>query len=155
PPITDQVVDYFQQLFEHLFSDPFSAQITERLKRNDVKRKIESAADAASQSLTRFFVHQQLTAEQVGHILAGFANLPTRLTLQDTANPNRPPEAFVETPLEEFPCPQALQADGQGAVYRVALHSVIQVLMLVGPVMNEWQKLSFATTFELPQRVVN
>jgi NACHT domain len=35
------------------------------------------------------------------------------------------------------------------------MHSVLQVLLLVGPVMAEWQRLSFSSTFELPRRVVS
>lgn len=31
----------------------------------------------------------------------------------------------------------------------MALHSIVQVLMLVGPVMAEWQKLNFSSTFAL------
>ena len=54
-----------------------------------------------------------------------------------------------------MPGASELQETEQGAVYRVVLHSVLQVLMLVGPVMKEWQKLSFAGTFELNRQIIN
>jgi hypothetical protein len=57
--------------------------------------------------------------------------------------------------MADMPCPVEVQQAGHDAIYRVALHSVVQVLMLVGPVMAEWQKLNFSKTFEMPRRVVN
>ena len=52
-------------------------------------------------------------------------------------------------------CPEPLVQSNQDAVYRIALHSVLQVLMLVGPVIAEWHKLSFSSTFEILRRVAN
>src|SRR5262249_36775166 len=56
--------------------------------------------------------------------------------------------------LPKVPCRRGDEEPAVGAIYREAIHSVIQVLLLVGPVMAEWQKLRFSTTFELPRRVV-
>ena len=153
--ITDQVVDFYYKLFDQIFSEPFRSRITERLKRDAVIRQVEDAAGAASQSLTRFFLNEQLNERQVASVLRGFSKLKVRLTLADISSSNATPEALVETLLIGFPCPKTVQQADQDAIYRIALHSIVQVLMLVGPVMAEWQKLNFSSTFELPRRIVN
>ena len=56
PSVEDQVIDFFNTLFERLFSGPFKVQISDRLRRNAVIRQIGESADASSQSLTRFFL---------------------------------------------------------------------------------------------------
>ena len=70
--IDEQVINYFHALFARVFSTPFGPQIKQRLKRNAVIRQVEESADAASQSLTRLLLNQQLTEEQVAQILSGF-----------------------------------------------------------------------------------
>jgi len=152
--IIDQVIDFYEDLFDCIFSQPFTPLIQERLKRNVVIRQVQESADAASQSLTRFFLNQHLSESQVAEILAGFLTLRDLLKLDDIAKPNETPESMVESLLMKIPCPPCVQTSGDGAVYRIALHSIVQVLMQVGPVMAEWQKLNFSTTFELPRRVV-
>jgi len=153
--IVDQVIDFYYVLFEHIFAAPFQSRITDRLRRDAVVRQVQESAGAASQSLTRFFLNQQLTEQQTAAILHGFATLPGRLKLDDVANPHVAPEAIVETLLVDMPCPETIQQANHRATYRVALHSIMQVLMLVGPVMAEWQKLNFSSTFELHRRVIN
>lgn len=153
--IDDQVLDFFNTLFEKIFSGPFESLIPQRRKRNDVVRQIEASADAASQSLYRFFRNEQLKEQAVANILNGFAGLSSRIQLEDIANPNVAPEELADDLLADSPCPQEVQETKQDAVYRVALHSVVQVLMLVGPVVAEWQKLNFSSTFELPRQIVS
>lgn len=153
PSVEEQVVDFYAHLFDGIFSDPFKTCIEQPLRRKAVLRQVEESADAASQSLTRFLLNQQLTEQQVAPMLQSFGNLTNLLKLDDIANPNVTPEAIVNDLLAKLPCPLP-QAD-YAAIYRVALHLVVQVLMLVGPVMSEWQKLNFSSTFELPRRVVN
>lgn len=155
PSIIDQVIDFHDALFDRIFSEPFRSQIAEPLKRRAVIRQVQDSADASSQSLTRFFLNQQLTEREVTDLLRGFAGLGTLLELNDIANPNVTPEAVVEKLLADLPCPETVHRVGHGAVYRIALHSVVQVLMLVGPVMADWQKLKFSGTYELLRRVVN
>jgi energy-coupling factor transporter ATP-binding protein EcfA2 len=154
-PVVDQVVEFYNQLFNSIFSTPFRPRIAEPLKRRAVLRQVDEASDAASQSLTRFFVNQRLDEQQVAAILDGFSTLGDFLKLGDIANPNITPEAVVEKLLVDLPCPPSVQLAKFDAVYRVSLHSVVQVLMIVGPVMAEWQKLNFSSTFELPRRVIN
>ncbi|MBC6435571.1 hypothetical protein FM036_39875 [Nostoc sp. HG1] len=141
-------------LFDLLFSEPFRGRISELRKLKRVIRQVETAADAASSSLTRFFLNQKLSEANVEDILKGFAAIGELLELEDIANPNVTTEEIVENVLSRLPCPQTVQQT-HGAVYRLALYTVVQVLMLVGPVMAEWQKLNFSSTFELPGRVVN
>lgn len=152
--IDDQVLDFYGELFDRLFSDPFRTHISERRRLNVVIRQVQDAADAASSSLTRFFQSQKLSEATVEGILAGFVAMADLLALNDIANPNVTTEEIVENLLSRLPCPQTVQQT-HDAVYRLALHTVVQVLMLVGPVMAEWQKLNFSSTFELPRRVVN
>jgi hypothetical protein len=152
--IDDRVLEFHGQLFDSLFSDPFRDKISELRKRNEVIRQVETAADAASSSLTRFFLNQQLNKSDVQCILTGFETVGELLQLEDIANPNITTETIVEKLLKELPCPQKVEMT-YGAVYRLALYTVVQVVLLVGLVMAEWQKLNFSSTFELPRKVVN
>ncbi|MBI2952141.1 hypothetical protein HYY27_08605, partial [bacterium] len=155
PAIDEQVVSFYNALFESIFSEPFRPQITQLIKRRTVERQVQEASDAASQSLTRFLINQQLSEQQVADMLESFSCLGDRLKLDDIANPNVAPETIVNNLLTDLPCPGTISQTNQDAVYRVALHSIVQVLTMVGPVMAEWQKLNFSSTFELPRRVVN
>lgn len=153
--IEDQVVDFYDRIFDEIFSEPFRTKMTARLKRRAVVRQVEESADAASQSLTRFFLNEQLTEAQVADVLDGFVTVPDLLKLDGISNPNVTPESVVENLLPELPPPEVVRQANIEAVYRVALHSIVQVLMLVGPVMAEWGKLNFSSTFGLLRRVVN
>lgn len=153
-PIVDQVVDFYYALFNRIFCETFRLRISERLKRDAVLRQVQDSASAASQSLTRFFLNEQLTEQQVAEILAGLGPVGDLLKLEDIANANVTPEEVVNTLQPELPCPKAIEQAGHQSIHRLALYSVVQVLMLVGPVMAEWQKLNFSSTFELPRRVV-
>ncbi len=152
--IVDQVGGFFDALFEHIFSEPFRGQIADRLRRKAVLRQVDESGDAASQSLTRLFQNFELSQEHVAAVLEGFADLPGLIRPEEIANPNLTPESIVDELLPAVPCPQTVTQAGHEPVYRVAVHSIIQVLTLVGPVMAEWRKLNFSTTFELPRRIV-
>jgi hypothetical protein len=153
--IDDQVIDFYQNLFDHMFSEPFRPLIPERRRRNAVEREINSAADAASQSLTRFFLNQQLDDECVAQVLDGLSAATVSLHREDVSNPNLSPESIIGGLLGDCACPKTLVDADREAIYRVTLHSVVQVLMLIGPVMTEWRKLGFASTYELLRRVVD
>src|SRR5579862_3532178 len=157
PEITDRIVDFYNALFENIFFIPFAARLTERRRRDAVRFQILEAAGAVSQSLERFFASQQLDAEQVGCILTALEFITANLSLEQIANPNTPPERIVEDLLQipsgSGPLKQVAQAN-QEAVYRVALYSVVQGLMQIGPVMAEWQNIGFPATFELSRRII-
>jgi hypothetical protein len=155
--LTDQVVDFYNALFGKIFFDPFRTRIRERRRRDAVERQIEEAASAASQSLERFLVSQQLAPEQAECILGGLSAMAGGLSLERIANPYTPPETIVEELLRMPACSLALEEAGKtghATVYRVALHSVVQALMQIGPVMAEWQNIGFPATFELPKRII-
>ncbi len=153
--IDDRVLDFFESLFTRIFSDRFETEIQQRRKSREVIRQIDAAADAASQSLSRFFASQGMELATVELILNQLANLAHRLKLEDVSLSNMPPETLVAELLPKLPPPPELVRETKDAEYRLVLHSVVQVLMLVGPVMTEWSKLAFATTFEVPKRVVS
>jgi hypothetical protein len=105
---------------------------------------VQEAAGAASQALTRFFENEQISEAHVRQIILGFRSLLEDIQLGHIGNPNRTPEVLVEELLEKYSLPRVISRAELGPVYRVALHLTTQVLMLVGPVMTEWQKLSFS-----------
>ncbi|KJV06820.1 NACHT N-terminal Helical domain 1-containing protein [Methylocucumis oryzae] len=152
-PIADQVIGFFSEHFERIFGDPFRQAIQETLRRKAVLRQIDESADAASQSLTRLLVNEQLDNNEATCLLQGLASAVGMLDLERIANPNISPEALVSELLQEQP-PSDLSPELQQALFRVALHSIVQVLTLVGPVMAEWRKLSFSDSFELPRKIV-
>jgi hypothetical protein len=154
--IDDQVLDFYTDLFDRLFSEPFRKLITDRRRLNVVIRQVEDASDAASSSLTRFLQNQNQTLSEVAveRILTRLRPMSEILSLQNISNPNVTTEAIVETLLLKLASSRTFNQI-HDAVYRLALHTVVQVLMQVGPVMAEWQKLNFSSTFELPRRVVN
>ena len=73
-----------------------------------MKRQIQEAASAASQSIERFFVNQQLADEQMECILAGLASMTGRLTLEQIASAYALPEKTTEELLINPPCYAAL-----------------------------------------------
>jgi hypothetical protein len=153
--IVEQVVEFYATLFDSVFSERFRPEIPSPLKRRDVLRRVDEAADAASQSLTRLFLNEKLTEKQTQEILNGLSSLRAKVRIEHISNANVSPDSLVNELLTTAPIPSAVKAAGQDSLYRVSMHTIIQVLMLVGPVMAEWQKLKFSSTFELPRRVVN
>lgn len=152
-PIADQVIGFFSDHFGRIFGAPFHQAIPETLRRKAVLRQVEESADAASQSLTRLLVNEQLDNSQAARLLQGLAPAVAALDLEHIAKPNISPETLVAELLQDHP-PPALIPELQQALFRVALHSIVQVLTLVGPVMAEWRKLSFSDSFELPRKIV-
>ena len=152
-PIADQVISFFSDHFERIFSVPFRQEIPETLKRKAVLRQVDESADAASQSLTRLLVNEQLNNHQAACLLQGLTPAVVALDLESIANPNISPETLVTELLKDHPPPDHIP-EIQQALLRVALHSIVQVLTLVGPVMAEWCKLGFSDSFELPRKIV-
>lgn len=150
----DAVVDFYNDLFAKTFISPLSTIELDRLKRNAVIRQIQEAADAASPSLIRLFTNQQIDGAHVSEILLSLAETSRVISGDDLANPNVTPESLAIRMLDRIHPPACVGALDLQALFRVALHSVIQVLKLVGPVLAEWRKLGFSSTFELPSRVI-
>ena len=152
--IENLVIDYFAELFDHIFSAPFHGEINERRKQNIVKRQVEESADAASLSLTRLFINKDVSEQEISEMMESLSRLKDILKIEQIANANLAPESLVTEILPKAPCPASITSSNKDALYRVALHSVVQVLMQIAPVMVEWKKLNFATTYELPRRIV-
>jgi hypothetical protein len=155
--ITDQVVDFYNEIFERIFFKPFAGRIAERRKRDAVLFQILETAGAASQSLERFLSVQQVASDKLRHVLGGLGSVILGVTLDQVANRYTAPEQIVEELLAPPSCSMALAQvtkAGQEAVFRVALYSVVQALMQIGPVMSEWQSIGFPATFELSRRVI-
>jgi hypothetical protein len=81
--IDNLVVEFFDDLFQRVFSDKFETQVPQRRKLQEVSRQVQESADAASQSLSRFFLNQQLKEKQVTEILEGFEGLDKFLKLEN------------------------------------------------------------------------
>jgi hypothetical protein len=82
--IDNLVVEFFDGLFQRVFSDNFKIQIPHLRKLQEVTRQVQESADAASQSLTRFFLNQQLEEKQVTEILECFKGLDKFLKLENS-----------------------------------------------------------------------
>jgi hypothetical protein len=155
--ITDQVVDFYNALFLGIFFEPFKGRITDRRRRDAVRSQVLEAAGAASQSLERFLVGQRHTQAQVECLLTNLSVVTAGLTVEQVSNQYVAPEGVVELLLAAPAAAEALRAvlkGGQETVFRVALYSVVQALMQIGPVIAEWQSIGFPSTFELTRRVV-
>ncbi len=154
-PVEDQVVEFFATLFESIFAAPFRAGIAEKRKSRAVIRQVDEAADAASQSLSRFLKNEKLPASRVALVLEAMRPLGELLTLDDLSSTYTNPEDLAIRLSEKLDLAASEGEKKLQAIFRESVHSVIQVLLLVGPVMAEWQRLRFASTFELPRRIVD
>lgn len=153
--IENRIIDLFAALFEQLFTSPFTAKIESRLRRNQVTRTIEEAADAASQSITRLLLNERLALPQVDALVASYADLGDHLELDTIGNANVAPESIVETLPPHLRTPALGGDERLASIYRVALHGIVQAVTLIGPVMAEWRRVGFSTTFEVLRRVVD
>ena len=150
----EQVVAFYQILFGQIFSAPFREQISNPLERNAVTRLVGELADAASQSLTLFFANRRLKSEDVAEILESLSELGRLLKLEDVAQPGVPPETVIKKRLGALPRPEGSGEAGFDVVYRLALQSVLENLLLIGPVLSKWQKFNFSRTYEPPRRII-
>jgi energy-coupling factor transporter ATP-binding protein EcfA2 len=154
-PIEDQVIDFFHELFNSIFAEPFLDSISDRRRRNAVMREIEEASDAASGTLIRMLQNQQLSDQQASDIIDGLVPILRPLELDVVSNANMTPESIVAEVLGDVSVPRKVSDAGNESVFGLALSSIVQTLSLIGPVMSEWRKLSFASTFEMVRRVSN
>lgn len=150
----EQVVDFYHILFAQIFSAPFRELISNPLERNAVTRLVDELADAASQSLTLFFDNRRLSMAEVAVILDILSALGRLLKLEDVAQPGVPPETVIKKRLGALARPEGSREDGFDAVYRLALQSVLENLLLIGPVLSKWQKFNFSRTYEPPRRII-
>jgi hypothetical protein len=147
-------VEFYQQLFGQIFSAPFREQISNPLERNAVTRLVDELADAASQSLTLFFDNRRLSGDEAAEILDSLSALGRLLKLEDVAQPGVPPETVIKKRLGALARAGGSRGEGFEVVYRLSLQSVLENLLLIGPVLGKWQKFNFSRTYEPPRRII-
>ena len=153
-PTSHATLDFHADLFARVFAGPLTGRIKDRLRLRAVQRQIEDAADAASPWLNRFFKNRKLGSKEAQAMLKGLAPLAEAIGLDELANPNISVDALSQRVLAELPVPKAIRSADKEAEFRVAAQSVIQVLMIVAPVLLEWQRAKFASTFEPARKIV-
>jgi len=153
--IDELVVGFYDSLFNTIFSVPFQARISDPRRSRAVLRQVQEVSDAASQHLTRFFHNVQFSAKEVGILLDNLNGLTCRLKLEQIANPNITPESLMELHLPNLTYPLTCNDSRCEAILHESVFYLMQVLLLIGPVMVEWEKLNFSSTYELPRRVAN
>jgi len=152
--IEEQVVEFYYGLFDAVFSQRFRPEISRRIQRDAVIRQVEECAAAASQTMTRLFVGERLSSQEVTDIVTGLSPLGERVSPDCVSNPNISMEALADELLGDLRCPDSVVRAGRDVVYRVALTQAIQGLMLFGPLAAEWRRTGFGTGFELTRRMV-
>ena len=151
--IDDRVIELYATLFESIFAAPFRAEITEKRRSRAVTRHVEEAADASSQSLTRFLESEKLSALKATKVLDQLRPLGRLLTLEDLSSTYTNSEDLAIRLGEKLAFRAAGREKRLEAIFREALHLVVQTLLLVGPVMKEWQRLGFSPEFPMLRRV--
>lgn len=154
-PLIDQVLEFYYDLFRSIFFEPICGEIDNRIRRDSVGREIDEAAAAASQSLIRFFQSERVSNAQVVGVLAGFAALRELITLERVRFANVMPEALAEEVLAVAPVSAPVKSANKETVYRVALHLVLQVMVLVGPIIHQWREVKFSSTLEFLRIITN
>ena len=154
PSASERVIEFYAALFERIFIEGGEVDRLDQLRARAVRRQVEEAADAASQTLTRFFAHQQFSNEDVRAALAAFGRVTEPVTLARVADPNANAESLSEELLEGVEASLLPGDEEKGAIHRLGLQTLVRDLMLVGQVVAQWQRLSYSTAFELPRRVV-
>src|ERR1017187_4795350 len=129
--VAETVLAFYDSLFDHLFPSRFSQLIDNPIKRRDVRRRVEEACDAASQSLTRLLVNEGVTEVALHSIVSGLNALIEVLTPEDVATTTYSPDTLLERFVQTAPPPKALATEAERTLYRVALHTVLQTLILV------------------------
>lgn len=147
------VLDFYDSLFERIFTHPFQRPIPDLRKRKAIARQVEESADSSSQVLQRFLLHSELSKRQVEDLFDQFSGLKKKIRIRNLARSSKKTESLQEEFLPSLPAPESFATEKERAAYRMALFHVLQSLMLIGPLMAEWQKLNFSSTFELIKRV--
>jgi hypothetical protein len=152
--VPDQVMDFYEALFKDLFITPFSAEILDRRKRNEMRRRVEALGESAAQSTIRMLTNQRVSETDVACILDGLRPLSVVITCEELAQTRETTQGLVEQLLTRLPDLQNVLEKRQVALYRATLYSILQPLLLIAPVLQEWRKHGFSTTYEPPERVI-
>ena len=150
--IDDRVLEFYEELFERIFTVPFLKEIERHRDRGRVRRQIEELASAASQSLHLFF--SQLEIENPDLFLNGIQKSFSAQGLEDFLAVNNAPEVFAANVLEQSGIPNEVDTPDQKTTYRLTLTLVSRVLITVCPILAEWRKFVFAETYEIARQLV-
>jgi len=155
--IAELVVTFFDETFQSMFTDPFCGEIDDFRTQRRVQRQIEEAAEVTSQALERFLLNEQIdpgTAEQMLKHL-GRTLESGGVNAEWLAQPGLNPDSLAENLLADNPCPRHLVRQDLEGPYRLAMQATCLALTQVGPVMAEWRKTQFASTYEPPSKLLN
>src|SRR5580693_9475480 len=115
--IPEEVVEFYDSLFTHLFSSPFERLIPNAIRRREVVRKVQEASDAASQSLGRLLLNEKVRPPTIRTILNGLGKLQQVLTPDDVATTAYSPDALLERFLPKAPPPKPLKTEPERTLY--------------------------------------
>ena len=152
--ILDQMMDFYDDLFQSLFATPFNADLSNRRKRNDVSRRVSALADAASQSTIRMLTNQRMSEPDVERLCQGLQPLPTLTNHEELSQTQGTTQSLVDRLMRQLPDLQSASEQRMVDVYRAALYSILQSLLLIAPVLREWRNHGFPTTYDPLERVL-
>jgi energy-coupling factor transporter ATP-binding protein EcfA2 len=155
PTLVDQVLDFYYDLFDGVFGNRFAPEISNRIKRDQMRDRVKTAARAASESLIRYLQRRRISGTMIGEILSGLRALTHQISSDAIGNPNIAPERQAEDLLNVAPCPSSVEKAGLGPDYGLALKGIARDLARVGPVMATWRKLGFPRRFEQLERAIS
>jgi hypothetical protein len=94
--VPDQVMDFYEALFKGLFTTPFSAEILDRRRRNEMRRRVEALGESAAQSTIRMLTNQRVSETDVACILDGLRPLSMVMTCEELAQTHESTQGLVE-----------------------------------------------------------
>jgi hypothetical protein len=155
--IAELVVTFFDETFQCIFTDPFCEQIGDFRTRCQVQYKIKEVALVASQALERFLLNEQIDPDTSEQMLKRVSRtLETgNVNAEWLAQPGLNPDTVAEKLLADNPCPRHLVRQDLEGPYRLTMQATCLALTQVGPVMAEWRKIQFASTYEPPSKLLD
>jgi len=154
--IAELVVTFFDKTFQSIFTDRFCEEIGDFRTRRRVQYKIEEVALVASQALERFLLNEQIdpdTSEQMLKHVGRTLELGN-VNAERSEQPGLNPDTVAENLLADNPCPRHLVQQDLEGPYRLTMQATCLALTQVGPVMAEWRKTQFASTYEPPSKLL-
>lgn len=154
--IAELVVTFFEETFRSIFTDSFREEIDDFRTRRRVQYKIEEVALVASQALERFLLNEQIDPDTSGQMLkhVGRTLESGNVNAERLAQPGLNPDTVAEKLLADKPCPRHLVRQDLEGPYRLTMQATCLALTQVGPVMAEWKKTQFASTYEPPSELL-
>ena len=101
----------------------FGSHIKSPIRRREVLRKVQEASDAASQSLGRLFLSENVPAGKVRAVIKALSRLREVMTTDDVATATYSPDALLKRFLPNAPAPKAMTGEAEQTLYRVALQT--------------------------------